>query len=309
MLRQFFEVSMENLFRSLFKSFLAIFTASLMVGCNGSSDGQSGSPSAARAVVHSSFSLRSWSGYANGTTYSVFQVGPAKYVISYSKSGNQLGYIVHDESEGSKSIDFSPPKTKSSVSVVIQVLQGGDLSVLVGTSEDASQFVAKPVSIESPSAVKNISGNWSATVLDKAVAINVDEKTGVISGSVDGCVLTGSLEDANAAGSLAGTGEVGFKDETCAIRQGKISEINLLLVSGVLLVYSKENSPSVFFMIGAPGEAQEKGRARAHAYANSGCYQWVAQCRAKCSATALPSGDHGFRFWNCVNACAAVNGC
>ncbi len=32
-------------------------------------------------------------------------------------------------------------------------------------------------------------------------------------------------------------------------------------------------------------------------------------CRIKCSNAALPSGNDGFRFWNCVNDCAELRGC
>ncbi|MFM0740763.1 DUF6531 domain-containing protein [Paraburkholderia xenovorans] len=32
-------------------------------------------------------------------------------------------------------------------------------------------------------------------------------------------------------------------------------------------------------------------------------------CRRKCSSTVLPSGDSGYRFWNCVNDCAELSGC
>jgi RHS repeat-associated protein len=39
------------------------------------------------------------------------------------------------------------------------------------------------------------------------------------------------------------------------------------------------------------------------------CREIAAMCRAGCSETALPSGDHGFRFWNCVNRCMEQNGC
>jgi hypothetical protein len=32
-------------------------------------------------------------------------------------------------------------------------------------------------------------------------------------------------------------------------------------------------------------------------------------CIEICSETSLPSGDNGFRFWNCVNECMAEEGC
>jgi RHS repeat-associated protein len=39
------------------------------------------------------------------------------------------------------------------------------------------------------------------------------------------------------------------------------------------------------------------------------CRKVKDQCIAKCSETSLPSGDYGFRFWNCVNKCLKDNGC
>jgi len=32
-------------------------------------------------------------------------------------------------------------------------------------------------------------------------------------------------------------------------------------------------------------------------------------CICKCSETTLPTGDNGFKFWNCVNKCMEENGC
>ncbi len=39
------------------------------------------------------------------------------------------------------------------------------------------------------------------------------------------------------------------------------------------------------------------------------CAAVRAQCIEYCSDIALPSGDYGFRFWNCINQCLEVNGC
>ena len=39
------------------------------------------------------------------------------------------------------------------------------------------------------------------------------------------------------------------------------------------------------------------------------CQAVKVQCITECSDTALPSGDFGFRFWNCVNRCMTENGC
>jgi hypothetical protein len=39
------------------------------------------------------------------------------------------------------------------------------------------------------------------------------------------------------------------------------------------------------------------------------CRQIGNKCIAECSNTALPSGDYGFLFWNCVNKCMQRYGC
>ena len=39
------------------------------------------------------------------------------------------------------------------------------------------------------------------------------------------------------------------------------------------------------------------------------CKKVKADCIEQCSDSSLPSGDHGFRFWNCVNKCMEANGC
>jgi RHS repeat-associated protein len=39
------------------------------------------------------------------------------------------------------------------------------------------------------------------------------------------------------------------------------------------------------------------------------CRKVKDECIAECSDSSLPSGDYGFRFWNCVNACMARHGC
>lgn len=39
------------------------------------------------------------------------------------------------------------------------------------------------------------------------------------------------------------------------------------------------------------------------------CKQQKDKCIEQCSDTALPSGDGGFRYWNCVNDCMTAAGC
>lgn len=39
------------------------------------------------------------------------------------------------------------------------------------------------------------------------------------------------------------------------------------------------------------------------------CKKVKQDCIALCSETSLPSGDYGFKFWNCLNQCMADNGC
>ena len=39
------------------------------------------------------------------------------------------------------------------------------------------------------------------------------------------------------------------------------------------------------------------------------CKKVAEGCRETCAETSLPSGDHGFRFWNCVNMCLEKAGC
>ncbi len=43
--------------------------------------------------------------------------------------------------------------------------------------------------------------------------------------------------------------------------------------------------------------------------ANVDCRAEKKKCLDRCSDTALPSGNHGFRFWNCVNHCMTAAGC
>jgi hypothetical protein len=46
-------------------------------------------------------------------------------------------------------------------------------------------------------------------------------------------------------------------------------------------------------------EADEKER----------CKKVKDNCIEECSESSLPSGDNGFRFWNCLNRCMADYGC
>jgi len=39
------------------------------------------------------------------------------------------------------------------------------------------------------------------------------------------------------------------------------------------------------------------------------CRKVKDQCIEECTETALPTKDHGFTFWNCVNDCLKRNGC
>ncbi|MFM0127728.1 DUF6531 domain-containing protein [Paraburkholderia sediminicola] len=42
---------------------------------------------------------------------------------------------------------------------------------------------------------------------------------------------------------------------------------------------------------------------------DSDCGTVRTACRKKCSLSALPTGDFGVKFWNCVNDCAELSGC
>ncbi|MGB8417181.1 hypothetical protein, partial [Paraburkholderia sp.] len=42
---------------------------------------------------------------------------------------------------------------------------------------------------------------------------------------------------------------------------------------------------------------------------DSDCGAVRTACRKKCSFSALPTGDFGVKFWNCVNDCAELSGC
>lgn len=39
------------------------------------------------------------------------------------------------------------------------------------------------------------------------------------------------------------------------------------------------------------------------------CKKVKRDCIAQCSESSLPTGDDGFKFWNCLNRCMAENGC
>lgn len=39
------------------------------------------------------------------------------------------------------------------------------------------------------------------------------------------------------------------------------------------------------------------------------CQKVKQECIAQCSESSLPTGDDGFKFWNCLNRCMAENGC
>jgi hypothetical protein len=39
------------------------------------------------------------------------------------------------------------------------------------------------------------------------------------------------------------------------------------------------------------------------------CKKVAESCRETCSKTSLPSGNYGFKFWNCINACMEEHGC
>jgi hypothetical protein len=39
------------------------------------------------------------------------------------------------------------------------------------------------------------------------------------------------------------------------------------------------------------------------------CKQVKERCISSCSSSSLPTGDHGFKFWNCVKRCMAEQGC
>ncbi|HUO36037.1 MAG TPA: RHS repeat-associated core domain-containing protein, partial [Candidatus Acidoferrum sp.] len=59
----------------------------------------------------------------------------------------------------------------------------------------------------------------------------------------------------------------------------------------------------------APQPAPQPSNGKSNCKNNVDCKQVKQDCIETCSESSLPSGDNGFRFWNCVNKCMESAGC
>lgn len=282
-----------------------ILSLGILTACNDSVQDTPSSIQFNSTSSNDSSKLERWVGSSNGMDYDIYQISDSEYVISYTRNRDHLGYILHNKNRGAESIDFSQGNLRSKIYVTLQDMADGSISALLTWNGGSEQFFANRVSPKSQVDTNSLNGEWISTILGENFEIDINNESSRLSGAIGSCNFSSqskSYDNPIKSGSLV---DIIFFDQNCAQRFGERIPVRLLRTQDVLIMLGDGEKNGGFFVFGHPKSSSSKTLAPRR----SDCYQWVAQCRARCSMTALPSGDFGFRFWNCVNSCARINGC
>jgi hypothetical protein len=93
-------------------------------------------------------------------------------------------------------------------------------------------------------------------------------------------------------------------ERVCAVANADAATLGRLV--GICILAQPQFVVGAVIVIGVVVVAAEIAKELAE---RERCRKVAEGCREACSETSLPSGDYGFRFWNCVNACMEKQGC
>ncbi|MGZ2747268.1 hypothetical protein [Burkholderia stagnalis] len=255
---------------------------------------------------HSSASHEVWEANENGTTYQITKISDDRFLIVYGNKEDTSGYIVYDLRDGSKGTEYVPWTSASSdITVGIQQTSSHDIGVMLSSGGQTVSFVAKPYRPRNRIQASIRSGNWSAVISGKPVQFRIDRNLVDASVKSGACKLVGKITRIG-SGNEAHLTLLPSKEQ-CSSTFDEGLDATLQFTDDLVIIHTEKRKSINFIFVGAPSTSSlpfDRRQARSMA-----CAQWRATCREKCSASPLPSGDFGFRFWNCVNSCAAQYGC
>ncbi|WP_321789558.1 hypothetical protein [Burkholderia pyrrocinia] len=247
-----------------------------------------------------------WEANENGTAYKIIKISDDRFLVVYGNKKNISGYVLYDRRAGSNGTDYAPwTSTSSNITIGIQETSSRSIGVMLSTNGETTSFVAKPYRSNNKARGVIRPGRWLATISDIPVQLRIDKNLADASIDIGKCRLTGKIKsDVSEDGSHL---TLSPATTACATKFNHEFDAALLFSEDLAVIYSTKRESTNFIFVApsaidnAPGLTPQPR--------NTSCAQWREMCRAKCSAMTLPTGNFGFKFWNCVNSCNALAGC
>ncbi|WP_175005990.1 hypothetical protein [Burkholderia lata] len=176
---------------------------------------------------------------------------------------------------------------------------------MLGSNGETTSFVAQPYRSTNQARGAIRAGTWQATISDSLVQLRIDKNLVDASVDIGTCKLTGKIQPLRSEDGLRMTLSPATK--ACASRLNHEFDATLLFSEDLAVIYTTKRESTNFIFVAPPAVDNAPGMTPQPR--NTSCAQWRAMCRTKCSAMTLPTGNFGFKFWNCVNSCNALAGC
>ncbi|WP_176039762.1 hypothetical protein [Burkholderia stabilis] len=291
--------------RTLKRYFIALL-ASLIAFTN-LSVGRSASAMSDTASNRNNASLhKTWEANENGTAYKIIKISDGRFLVVYGTKNSISGYITYDRKNGSNGTDYLPwTSVSSNITIGIQETSSQSIGVMLSIDGETSSFVANPYRPDNKTRNTIRPGSWRATISDTPVQLRIDNNLADVSVDIGKCRLSGTIKSDGSGGVSHLT--LAPATTTCAAKFNRQFTAALFFSDDLTVIYTTGQQPTNFIFVApqtidnAPGVAPQPR--------NMSCAQWREMCRAKCSAMTLPTGNFGFKFWNCVNSCNALAGC
>jgi hypothetical protein len=171
---------------------------------------------------------------------------------------------------------------------------------------ETTSFVAKPYRPRHQ--VRNVirPGKWSAAASGTLMQLHIAPNLVDVSVDIGKCRLTGKIKSPSRENAPRVT--LSPATAACPATLGRAFDAALLFSEDLAIVYTTNRELANVIFVG-PEAGPSALNTTPQPRHSSSCAQWREMCRAKCSAMTLPTGNFGFKFWNCVNSCNALAGC
>ncbi|MBF5010506.1 hypothetical protein [Burkholderia pseudomultivorans] len=251
--------------------------------------------------------ISAWEATENGTDYKIIKVSDERFLIAYGNRNDISGYVIYDPQNGSTGTEYVPwTSVSSDITIGIQETSSQSIGVMLGIDGETTSFVAKPYRPRHE--VRDVirAGQWASTASGMSMQLHIAPN--LVDASVDlgNCTLVGKIESSSQVNAFRVT--LSPATSACPAVLGPAMDATLLFSGDLAVVYTTNRESANLIFVGPRAGSNVLGTTPQPRH-SSFCAQWRATCRAKCSATTLPTGNFGFRFWNCVNSCNALAGC
>ncbi|WP_175759927.1 hypothetical protein [Burkholderia anthina] len=248
-----------------------------------------------------------WEAVENGTDYKIIKVSDERFLIAYGNNNNISGYISYDQRNGPIGTEYVPwASISSDVTIGIQGTSSQSIGVMLSIDGETTSFVARPYRPRHKVRDRIRPGKWSAIVSGTSMQILIAPNLVDVSIDIGKCRLNGKIKSSTQDKTTRLT--LSPATMSCPTTIGHAFDAALLFSEDLAVVYTTERESINFIFVG-PEAGENDLNTTPQPRHTSSCTQWRAMCRAKCSATPLPTGNFGFKFWNCVNSCNALAGC